>query len=157
MSDEIKNIFISHIHEDDKRLPALKDLLAKHGHHVRDSSINSTKPNAAKNEDYIKNEILAPQINWAGVLLVLISPGTHESKWVNWEIEYAHQQSKRVIGVWDRGAKDADLPENLAKYGDARIVGWQGQRIIVAINGKDEWDNADGTPRAEADIPRYAC
>lgn len=157
MSDVIRNIFISHIHEDDDRLPALKDLLAKHEYDVRDSSINSTKPNEAKNEEYIKNKILAPQINWAGALVVVISQGTHESKWVNWEIEYAHQQGKRVIGVWDQGAQDADLPESLAKYGDARVVAWRGQRIIDAINGKDEWDNADGTLRGEADIPRHNC
>ncbi|HVR46908.1 MAG TPA: TIR domain-containing protein [Candidatus Binatia bacterium] len=157
MSDDIQHIFISHIHEDDARLPALKELLAKHEYDVRDSSINSTKPNEAKNEDYIKREILAPQIDWAKALVVLISPGTHESRWVNWEIEYAHQQGKRVIGVWDRGAQDADLPETLSKYGDARVVGWHGQRIIDAINGKDEWDNVDGTPRDEADIPRHNC
>ena len=70
MSDEIRNIFISHIHEDDARLPALKELLAKHNYNVRDSSINSTKPNEARNEEYIKNKILAPQIDWAQVLLV---------------------------------------------------------------------------------------
>jgi hypothetical protein len=157
MSDDIRNIFISHIHEDDARLPALKELLANQSYDVRDSSINSAKPNEAKNEDYIKREILAPQIDWAKVLVVLISPGTHESRWVNWEIEYAKQQGKRIVGVWDRSAQDADLPENLSRYGDARVVGWQGQRIIDAINGKDEWDNADGTLRDEVNIPRYEC
>lgn len=156
MSDEVRNLFISHIHEDDERLTALKELLAKHGYEVRDSSINSDKPNDAKNKDYIKREILAPQIQWAKVLVVLVSPGTHESEWVDWEIEHAHEQGMRVVGVWDWGASDADLPENLKKYGSSTVT-WQGQLIIDAINGKDEWDNADGSPRAEADIPRYHC
>jgi hypothetical protein len=156
MSDEIRNIFISHIHEDDERLPALKELLAKHGYEVRDSSINSTKPNAAQNDDYIRNKILGPQIDWAKVLIVLISPGTHESAWVNWEIDYAHKEGKRVVGVWDHGARDADLPESLKNCADA-MVGWQGQRIIDAVNGKNEWDNPDGTLRDEASIPRHNC
>ena len=74
-----KNVFISHIHEDDHRLPPLKKLLAKHGLDVRDASINSLKPNQAQNEDYIKYQILAPRIDWAGVLVVLITPDTCKS------------------------------------------------------------------------------
>ncbi len=156
MSDEIKNIFISHIHEDDERLPALKELLAKRGYDVRDSSINSTKPNKAKNEDYIMWDVLAPQIDWAGVLVVLVSSGTHESVWVDREIEYAERNDKRIVGVWDRGAQDADLPENLKRYADA-MVGWQADSIIDAINGKDAWCNVDGSERGEVAIPRYNC
>jgi len=156
MSDEVTNIFISHIHEDDDRLPALKELLSKRGYEVRDSSINSTKPNAAQSEDYIMREILKPRIDWAKVLVVLISPGTHESDWVNSEIDYAHEQGKRIVGVWDRGAQDADLPESLKNCADA-MVGWHGERIIEALNGNNEWDNSDGTVREKAIIPRHNC
>jgi hypothetical protein len=156
MTDEIKNIFISHIHEDDDRLPALRQLLEKHGCTARDGSINSLKPNDAQNEDYIKREILAPQIDWASALLVVITRDTCNSDWVNWEIEYAHEHGKRVIGVWDWGEKDADLPESLKNCADA-VVGWQGQRILDAINGKREFDNPDGTPRSPADFPRQNC
>jgi hypothetical protein len=156
MSDEIKNIFISHIHENDERLPVLKELLAKHGCVARDGSINSLKPNAAQNEEYIKREILAPQIDWAGALVVLITPDTCNSDYVNWEIDYAHKQGKRIVGVWDWGEHGADLPESLKDCADA-VVGWRGERILDAIDGKNEWDNPDGTPRAEADIPRYNC
>lgn len=156
MSDEIKNLFISHIHEDDERLPALKKLLGDNGYDVRDSSINSSKPNNAQSEDYIKQKILAPQIDWAGALVVLVSPGTHESEWVDWEIEYAHRQGKHVIGVWDRGARDADLPANLETYG-YDLVGWQAEGIIEALNGKTHWENPDGTPRPQAAIPHYSC
>jgi hypothetical protein len=48
MSEEIKNVFISHVHEDDEGLADLKELIAKGGLTVRDSSINSSKPNDAK-------------------------------------------------------------------------------------------------------------
>ena len=61
---ETKNVFISHIHEDDDGLPRVKDLLAKQGLTVRDSSINSDKPNNATNERYIKDSILTPRIDW---------------------------------------------------------------------------------------------
>jgi hypothetical protein len=156
MPDEIKNVFISHIHEDDDRLGALKELLDKHGCVARDGSINSLKPNNAQNDEYIKREILAPKIDWAGVLIVLITKDTCNSDWVNWEVEYAHEKGKRIVGVWDWGETDADLPESLKNCADA-VVGWQGDRILDAINGKREFDNPDGSPRPEADMPRHNC
>lgn len=39
MADEIKNVFISHVHEDHAGLSKLKDLIAKGGLTVRDSSM----------------------------------------------------------------------------------------------------------------------
>ena len=99
MIDQPKNVFISHIHEDDATLKGLRDLLRRNGYEIRDGSIDSSKPNDATNADYIKSEILAPRIRWAGTFIVLISAKTHESRWVDWEIEYAHKQGKRIIGV----------------------------------------------------------
>jgi MTH538 TIR-like domain (DUF1863) len=49
MAEDIKNVFISHIHEDDDGLAKLKELVAKSGLTVRDASINSTNPNNANN------------------------------------------------------------------------------------------------------------
>jgi len=43
MANEIKNVFVSHIHEDDAGLKDLKELVAKHGLEVRDGSVNSDK------------------------------------------------------------------------------------------------------------------
>jgi hypothetical protein len=45
MADEIKNVSISHLHEDDAGLADLKKLIEKGGLTVRDSSINSSNPN----------------------------------------------------------------------------------------------------------------
>ena len=53
-----KNVFISHVHEDDDLLPKLKDLIGRAGMEVRDGSINSDKPNQAQSEEYIKSKIL---------------------------------------------------------------------------------------------------
>ena len=154
---EACNVFISHIHEDDSRLGALKELLASQGCEARDSSINSSRPNNASDPAYIKSQILAPQIAWAGTVVVLISPGTHQSDWVNWEIEYAAKIGKRVIGVWDQGAQDSDIPLKLDEFASA-VVGWNGERIIDAIFGRtNDWQCADGGPRAPRDIARHNC
>ena len=44
-----KNVFISHVHEDDGLLQDLKELLERNGYQIRDGSIDSSKPNAAEN------------------------------------------------------------------------------------------------------------
>ena len=155
-----RNVFISHVHEDDKLLPKLKKLIGAAGMEVQDGSITSDKPNEAQNEDYIKSKILAPRIQWASTLVVLITPGTSGSWWVNWEIKEAFKQGKRVVGVYAQGATDADIPEALERYGDAVIVGWQGERVVDAINEKiHEWDKPDSSaPRKpEWPVKRYKC
>ena len=157
MADEIKNVFISHVHEDDAGLEALKNLIAKGGLTVRDSSINSSKPNEAKDPDYIKSQVLAPQIQWASTLLVYITPKTKGSEWVNWEIEYAEKLGKRVVGVYAHGANDCDIPQALEKYADD-VRGWQSDGIIEAIMGKtDEWHLPTGELRDERPIKRFGC
>ena len=89
--------------------------------------------------------------------MVYISPQTKNSEWVNWEIEYAHRLGKRIVGVWEYGANECDVPDALKDYADA-VVGWRGDRIIDAINGKiDDWENPDGTPRMPCPIPRVRC
>lgn len=157
---ERKNVFISHVHEDDELVPKLKDLIANAGMEVRDGSITSDKPNQAQSEEYIKREILEPRIQWASTLVVLITHDTAQSWWVNWEIKRAVELGKNVVGVYAQGATDADIPAELQKCGDAAIVGWQGDRVVAAINGAiHDWDNpVSGEPRSpEWLIKRYSC
>ena len=157
MTNEIKNVFISHRHEDDAGLADVKSLLAKNGVDMRDASINSDKPNNAKNPDYIWNSILKPRIDWAGAMLVYITPDTKESDWVNKEIEYANKSGKAVVGVWEQGSNGCEVPEALTKYGNA-IVGWNSGRIIDALNGDfNEFQNPDGTRSEQVPITRHPC
>ena len=157
MNGQNRNIFISHKHEDDDGLKDLKRLVGRHGMKWRDYSITADNPNNAHNENYIKSQILAPRIRQAGCLVVYVSEKTKHSDWVEWEIEYAHKQGKRIVGVWERGARDCDLPEALERYGNA-IVGWNGESIIDAINGKSNtWYNQDGSKQGYRNIERYSC
>lgn len=157
MPNQIKNVFISHIHEDDDGLSKLKSLLGRNGMNIRDYSINSDNPNNAHAEGYIKSEILAPRIQACGTMVVYISPETRDSHYVNWEIEYAQKLGKRIVGVWANGEKDCEVPDALAEYADA-IVGWHGNSVIDAINGEiNGWQRPDGSACALRDIKRYGC
>ena len=157
MREQIRNVFISHIHEDDDGIGQIRSLTGRHGMIVRNSSVTADRPNSAEAENYIKYQILAPRIDWASVLVVYISPETRHSWWVNWEIEYAHRQGKRIVGVWAHGARDCELPQALEDYADA-IVGWNGESIIDAINGEsDEWYQPDGLEQGYRTIRRHSC
>ena len=153
-----KNIFISHIHENDSGLSDLKKLIEKQGMKVRDYSITSDKENNAKAESYIKHQILAPRIAACSAMIVYITPDTKDSKWVNWEIQYAVENDKTVIGVWEQGCQGCDIPGALEEY-EGPIVGWQSQKIIDALNGKCvDRTFPDGTPmNGKLQFKRHPC
>ena len=113
-----KNVFISHYNKDEEHIKKLKELLRKKGYEIKNSSIDSTKPNQAKNEEYIRR-LLRLRIHWSGTVIVLIGPRTHTREWVDWEIEQANKKGKRIVGVYIRGAGGSDVPQNLNLYGDA--------------------------------------
>ena len=157
MTGETRNVFISHIHENDDGLIKLKNLLKENGVTARDYSINADNPNNAHSEEYIKFQILAPRIQQSSILVVYVSPETKDSPWVDWEIEYAEKQGKRIVGVWAHGEAGCEVPDALDKYADA-VVGWVGNRVVDAINGKiNDWESPDGTKRAPRDSKRYSC
>lgn len=132
MANNYKNVFISHFGEDDKQVQNLKKLLSTKDLILRNSSIDSTKPNDAKNDHYIKYNLLKPGIQWASTCVVLIGPETHKRHWVKWEIEQAVKEGKKIIGVYINGAKESEIPEGLKTYAD-NIVGWSSENIISAI------------------------
>ncbi len=160
MSDEIKNIFVSHQHNDADKIEEFKKLIGKHGINMRDSSIYENKlKNDAHNEQYIKQELIKPQMKWAGTVAVLIGKETAESDYVNWEIKTAAEMGKRIVGVFLRGAKEEDIPPALYEYGDS-LVGWNGEKIVKAIEDEEsKWENPDGTSKKDnpKDLPRYTC
>ena len=160
MIDKIKNIFVSHQHNDADQIKEFSKLIGNHGIKMRDSSIYEKKlKNNATNESYIKYKLIKPQIEWAGTIVVLIGKDTAKSDYVNWEIRAAAEAGKRIIGVYLQGAIDDDIPSELKEYGD-NLVGWNGDKIVRAINGEDfDWENADGSPKLNnpETLPRIQC
>lgn len=144
--DKLNNVFISHYGKDDEHVQNLKDLLKKSNRTLRNSSVDSTKTNDAKNEQYIKS-FLSEGIKWAGTTIVLIGPDTHKRWWVDWEIEKSFKEGNRIVGVFIHGASDSDVPKNFEKYGDA-LVGWNTDSIIGAIDGSiNNWETPTGEQR----------
>lgn len=153
---DVHNVFISHRHEDDALVGDLKALLAGRNVTIRDSSITSDNPNNASSEAYIKSQVLAPNINWAGKVIVLITPDTKNHAWVDWEIEYAEKQGKKIIGVWAPGAEGCEVPEPLEQHADS-IVSWNADKVMDALEGQTQWEQPDGTPRHPQPVNRIGC
>jgi len=152
-----KNIFISHIHEDDEGLAKLKTLTRNHGLTVRDGSINKVKPNKAKNADYILNKIIGPRIKWCSVMVVYITPQTKNSAWVDKEIMRAASLGKRIVGVWAHGHSGCEPPANLKQLADA-MVGWDGGRVVAALSGDfNGRETQDGTVCTPIPFKRVKC
>lgn len=150
------NLFISHYGGDEEHIVGFKKLLSSKNYDIRDSSIVESEPNRAKNPEYIKT-LLRSQIDWAGTVIVLIGPKTHEREWVNWETEYAAMKGdKRIIGVFLRGATDSDIPESLDEFGHA-CVNWNAEKIAAAIEGENIWQDSNGQIRPSEGANRGTC
>lgn len=159
----MKNLFISHHHKDDQSVTDFTNLLSGKDYNIRNSSIRVKPENQARLDKKIipkrtLERLIRMKMRWASTLVVLVGSKTHSREWVNWEIEQAAKLGKRIIGVFIRGAKDADIPENLEKYGDG-LVGWNSNKIIDGIEGKDVgWCNSEGAPRnPEHIVVRINC
>jgi hypothetical protein len=147
------HVFISHHHADDASVTNLTSLLSKSGHDIRNSSVRAKPANQErlKNglvKDSVLQRLLRMKISWAGTVVVLIGKETHSRKWVNWEIQQANAQGKRIVGVFEQGGTEAKMPSALEKYASS-IVGWNTESIIAAIDGTDNsFQNPDGSSRA---------
>ena len=154
MAKDLMNVFVSHYREDEDNIKRMKDLLGD-DYSIRNYSVTSEKYNNVSNKEYIQS-LLRPLINQASTFICLIGPNTHDSEWVNWEVEQAFKQGKRIIGVYLWGAKDSDIPPALEDAADA-MVGWNHDTILDAINGNNIFTNADGTVRPNVGGSRVTC
>ena len=153
-----RHVFISHHHADDAEVDKLTTLLSKKNYDIRNSSIRAKPANQERLDKGLVSKaviqrLLRMKISWAGTVVVLIGKDTHTREWVNWEIEQANRQGKRIVGVYVRGGTEADKPAPLEKYASA-IVGWDSRCITEAIDGTDNpFENPDGSPRQPPHTP----
>ena len=76
---------------------------------------------------------------------------------VNWEIEYAQQCQKKIIGVYIQGEKDSELPEALKDYAES-CVGWNAEKIDEVIrNDRVIWEDQNGNPIAPNASSHVSC
>ncbi|WP_192179975.1 TIR domain-containing protein [Mesorhizobium amorphae] len=158
-----RHVFVSHHHADDVHVTALTRMLARSGYEIRNSSIRSKPANQRRLDEgripeRTLKRLLRMKMSWASTVVVLIGRDTHKRPWVDWEIKKANELGKRIVGVYERGGTENDVPDAFNKYGDA-LVSWNSANVIEAIEGKcDPFEKPDGAPRPPAnDTPRSSC
>ena len=156
MADKTKNVFVSHIDEDDAKVAKLKNLLGKQNYKIRDYSVTKDNPNNAHNEDYIKQKILKPRLDASSTLAVIITRDTKDSKYVNFEIEYAIKHGKHIVGIWADGYSECEAPQALEDYADS-FVSWNSDKIIDALEGEDYSEDCTGEPRPRRVLNPAKC
>lgn len=145
----VKNIFISHHGKDDEHVQQLKKRLKDKGYDVRNSSVDSTKHQERRPSDETIKKDLRDGIGWAGTFICLIGEDTHTRDWVDFEIEQAYKQGKKIVGIYIHGCSEAvKLPEKLEKYRSA-IIGWNSlDKLVDILDGKHfPAENPDGTEK----------
>jgi hypothetical protein len=136
---EQHNIFISHYGRDDEHVQSLKTRLKEQGYDVRNFSVDSTNhKDGRKPSDPVVQRLLRMRISWSSSLICLIGDRTHTREWVDFEIEEAHKQGKRIIGVYAHGSMEtAQLPESVKRYA-SNIIGWNSiEKLGELIEGKN--------------------
>ena len=156
MANIDKNVFVSHVHKDDAEVGNLKDLLRSKGFNIRDYSVTKDNPNNAHDEGYIKQQILKPRLDASSVVAVIVTPDTKDSDWVDWEVNYANQHAKHIVGIWANGYSGCEAPRSLEDYANA-FVSWDSNKIIDALGGGAYQEDCTGQPRPKKQPPPVKC
>jgi len=146
-----KNVFISHYGKEDEKVQRLKQRFAEKGYSIRNYSVDSTKHTRKKRpSDELIKRFLRRQISWSSSLICMIGPKTHTRKWVNYEIEAAYKQGKKIVGIYTHGNNDSvQLPNAFKKYGGS-IIGWNSiDKLMDIMNDKKfPVENTQGESRS---------
>ena len=145
---EHQNIFISHYGKDDEHVQSLKNRLKEQGNDVRNFSVDSTnhKDGRIPRKEVVER-LLRMRIKWSSTVICLIGQRTHTRDWVDFEVEEAHKQGKRIVGVYAHGSMEtAEVPEMVKKYA-SNIIGWNSiEKLGELIEGKNfPAENPDGS------------
>jgi hypothetical protein len=127
------------------------------GYDVRNSSVRMKPANQRRMEqgrvkDATIKRLLRMKMSWASTVVVLVGAKTHSRPWVNWEIEQANRQGKRIVGVYLKGGTAANVPKALNDYGHA-LVKWNPKSIADAVEGRS---NRFETPGGDLRTPVHS-
>ncbi|MFC4150577.1 TIR domain-containing protein [Micromonospora mangrovi] len=78
---------------------------------------------------YIKGQI-RPLIRAASITVCLIGTATHMSSWVDWEIEYAAEQGKRLAGIRLHSSRKGERVPAALTRNRAMILNWDIDEIV---------------------------
>lgn len=88
----------------------------------------------SENAEYIKRTI-KEQIKRSSVTVCLISETTHNSDWVDWELETSEEEGNKIIAMAVKGVDEAILPK-LIRERKITFWAWDPNKLAELINEK---------------------
>ena len=125
------NLFISHSWTYSNAYEKLINILNNAGEfEYKNYSVPKNNPIHNTQYDYQLKEAIKNQMKYASCVLILAGVYSSYSKWINIEIELAHELGKKIIAIEPWGSERTSL---LVKNNANKIVKWQASSIINAI------------------------
>jgi hypothetical protein len=131
-----KRVFLSFKSEDRMQVCGLR-LLAKNPDFDIEFFDESVRiPINSQNSTYIRKKI-REKINRSSITICLISSSTHESNWVNWELEESISKGNKIIAMALKGTPHAILPRPI-KALNLNFYAWNHEILFNLINEHNE-------------------
>ena len=129
---EKKRVFLSFASEDLDHVRGLRLLKDNPNFDLEFYDESIKEPIDSRNADYIKR-VIGEQISRASVTVCLISETTHQSKWVDWELEKSDEEGKTIIAMAIKGVERAILPK-LIKEKNLTFWSWDPEHLAKLIS-----------------------
>lgn len=129
---EKKRIFLSFASEDLDHVRGLRLLKDNPDFELEFYDESIKEPIDSNNAEYIKR-VIKEQIKRASVTVCLISETTHNSGWVDWELETSFEEDKKIIAMAIKGVERATLPK-LIKEQNITFWTWDTEHLAKLLN-----------------------
>lgn len=129
-----RRVFISFRHTDKTEIELFRGRAKNERTDLDFIDMSLRVPFNSENAEYIKRGI-RKRIEQSSVTVVYVSDDTHQSEWVNWEIEESVRQNKGVVVIDARSDSTKKMPDAVTENRDSvKIVPKKDKEIMSAID-----------------------
>ena len=121
-----KKVFLSYAYEDRGIAEQVSRFLEEHGHDTGDMSFIDPRVDTRTGDDI--REAIKQKMCSASNVVIIVTPNSAKSQWVNYEAGMASALGKPIILIRSKDAKDVDFVTSLADPQFIEIGNGQGEQ-----------------------------
>lgn len=133
---EKKRVFLSFTSEDLDHVRGLRLLKDNPNFDLEFYDESIKEPIESHDAEYIKR-VIRDQIRRSSVVVCLISETTHNSGWVNWELDTSEEEEKGIIAMAIKDVHEAVLPKFIKEKVEEKSMTfweWDPEHLAKLIN-----------------------
>jgi hypothetical protein len=127
-----KRVFLSFRVEDKQQVQGLRLMAANDKFDIEFFDESVRTPIESTNQEYVRRKI-REKINRTTVTVCMISPDTHTSAWVEWELLESFDKGNTVIAMALKGVDSAVLPRPI-KERNLTFHAWDADHLAKLID-----------------------